>query len=73
MILGETLQLQGRSWWYPDVQSRALFLVSFCILSSGCHGVLGLCLVVVSNDTEFWLSGTAFGVAGILTKLFLHA
>ena len=54
----------------PDVQKEPL--LSAYILSSGRHGVLGLCLMVLSEVTGFWLSDTALGVVGILTKLVLH-
>lgn len=61
----------GQGGASPDVQSRAMLLVSAYILSSG---VLRLCLVILSaHVTRFWLSGTALGVVGFQTKLFLHA
>lgn len=49
------------------MQSKAFLLISAHTLSIGCHGVLELCLVILSDVTEFWLSGAASGVVGFPT------
>ena len=53
---------------FPDVQSRTQLLVSAYMLSSGCHEVLGLCVVVTGSDvTGFWLPGVASDGVVMLT------
>lgn len=50
---------------------RTLLLVSVYILSSGDHGVLGLC--ILGEMIGSWLSGAALvGVVKFLTRLFLQ-
>lgn len=49
-ILGQTHQLQGdKGGVFPEVQSIVLLLISAYILFSGLHGVLGVCLLVLSK------------------------
>lgn len=56
---------------FPDVQSRTQLLVSAYMLSSGCHEVLGLCVVVTGSDVNgFWLPGVASDGVVMLTELF---
>lgn len=49
----------------PDVQNRALILVSAYLLPSRHHRVLGLRLVILGDVIEFWLSGAASDVVRI--------
>ena len=83
-ILGETLELQGRSKWsLSRCGELSISLInleeSLCLLFtserfSGCHGVLGPCLVIwnewSSDVTEFWLSYAALGVVGSWLSYF---
>lgn len=48
--MGQTHQPQGdKGGVFPDVQNTVLLLISAYILFGGLHGVLGVCLLVMSE------------------------
>lgn len=59
LVLGETLQLEGRSRWGLSRCAEKM-----------CHGILDRTVsgTVLCDVTEFWLSGAV----GTLTKLFFY-
>jgi hypothetical protein len=69
-ILGETLQPQGRSRWHLSkcAEQSIAFGLSY-IMSSGQHGVLGLCLVTLNNQ-HHWVQviRCSLGYTGVPDK-----
>ena len=69
-ILGETLQPQGRSRWHLSKYAEQSIAFGFSyIMSSGHHGVLGLCLVTL-NKQHHWVQviRCSLGYTGVPDK-----